>query len=102
LWDAKFRPLKEAMLHQSCFEEAFDEFEEALIGNAFCQALQQDVMMHVVKRSINSMPWSRTRIKPRQQKSRSLILLTHFWALFPADLDQFFASPPRICLCGLS
>ena len=49
LWDPKFRPLKEAMLHQSCFEEAFDELEESLVSNAFCQTLQQNVMLDIVK-----------------------------------------------------
>src|SRR5437660_1467998 len=53
LWDPKFRPLKEAMLHQSCFEEAFDEFEESLISNAYCQALQQNVMLDIVKGSLD-------------------------------------------------
>jgi hypothetical protein len=53
LWDPKFRPLKEAMLHQSCFEEAFDEFQESLISHAFCQAFQQDVMLDIVIGSFN-------------------------------------------------
>jgi hypothetical protein len=53
LRDAKFCPLKEAMLHQSCFAEAFDEFQEALIGNAFCQALQQNVMLDIVIGTFN-------------------------------------------------
>src|SRR5258708_21755221 len=53
LWDPKFRSLKEAMLHQSCFEEASDEFEELLVSNAFCQALQQNVMLDIVKGPFN-------------------------------------------------
>src|SRR5436190_21872478 len=49
LWDPKFCPLKEAMLHQSCFEKAFDELQKSLISNAFCQAFQQNVMLDIVK-----------------------------------------------------
>src|SRR6266566_1687495 len=53
LWNPKFRSLKEAMLHQSCFEEAFDEFQESLVGNTFCQALQQNIMLDIVKGPFN-------------------------------------------------
>src|SRR6266536_1546318 len=49
LWDAKFRSLKKTMLHHSCFEETFDEFEKSLVCNAFCQAIHQDIMLHIIK-----------------------------------------------------
>src|SRR5437868_7796963 len=73
LWDPKFRPLKEAMLHQSCFEEASDEFEESLVSNTFCQTLQQNVMLDIVKRSHNSIPYSTTQIKRTGQRLKSVI-----------------------------
>ncbi len=84
LWDTQFGVPKESILHQTCFKEAGHEAKEPSISNAFCQALQHDVVLHVIERSINSMPYSRTRKTPGSRKSKSLTLgIRSTGAIFP-------------------
>ena len=60
----------------TCLKEGFDEPHKATIMDFLSQDGQQDRVVETVKRSINSMPWSRTQITKIQQKLRSLILAT--------------------------
>jgi hypothetical protein len=53
LWHSKITVLKEPVFHQSRFQKAGDEFQKTPISNAFCQALEQNFVMHIVKRSHN-------------------------------------------------
>ncbi len=53
LWHSKIVVLKELVFHQSRFQKAGDEFEQTPISNAFCQALEQNFVMHIVKSSFD-------------------------------------------------
>src|SRR5271157_1016121 len=53
LRDSKIAVLKEPVFHQSRFQKAGDEFQETPISNAFCQAVEQDLVMHIVKSSFD-------------------------------------------------
>jgi len=65
--------LKEPVFHQSRFQKTGDEFQETPISNAFCQAIEENFVMHVVKRSHNSIPYSTTQMKRTGQRLKSAI-----------------------------
>src|SRR6266700_6005391 len=77
LWDSKIAVLKEPVFHQSRFQKTGDEFQETPISNAFCQAIEENFVMHVVKRSHNSIPYSTTQKKRTGQRLKSTILPIH-------------------------
>src|SRR6266568_7677165 len=60
LWDSKIAVLKEPVFHQSRFQETGDEFQETPISNAFCQAIEENFVMHVVK-AFRDVPFNEPR-----------------------------------------
>ena len=62
----------------SCLKEFTNETKKSPVVYLFCQCIEQDLMIQAVKRSINSIPCSRTRITQVQPKSRSLTLAIRF------------------------
>jgi hypothetical protein len=53
LWYTQFGVSKESPFHQTRFEKAGNEAKKTPISNALCQAVQQDVMPHVVERAFD-------------------------------------------------
>ena len=62
------------ILQIACIQQVLDELDEPPIMDMLPQRRDEQLMIQVVERSINSIPCSRTRMRQRQRKSKSLTL----------------------------
>src|SRR5947209_4530165 len=60
----------------SCFEQVFDQSEETIVFDFLSKDFHEDIMINMIKRSHNSIPYSTTRMKKIQERSRWWIPLT--------------------------
>lgn len=75
LWNSTMSLVIAPVFQVSCSQEVIDETDKTVVVDLLAKDLEQKAMIDSVERAINSMPWSRTQNKRRQQKSRSLILV---------------------------